>query len=304
MILNHFASGIEIFKRRSYRGQKFLTLDEANKKITDFILSGEPFMVARYGNTEMNMVFAFLSREMFHRKVDIKQYRQSVQMLYETAGFFPIDDKLAEKFAQRLLDISELIDLLGIWETYWEDYLCEQYVKNAEFTVLRNLEPYYVQEGIPWSYALRGKRVLVIHPFAESIQQQYEKRQEVWGDRQILPEFELQTIKAVQTMADQEDSRFLNWFEALDYMLEECRKRDFDIALIGCGAYGMPLAAEIKKMGKGAIHLGGALQILFGIKGHRWDEHPIISGFYNDAWIRPLEQIPQGGEKVEDACYW
>lgn len=44
-------------------------------------------------------------------------------------------------------------------------------------------------------------------------------------------------------------------------------KINFDTAIIGCGAYGMPLAAQIKNAGRQAIHLGGAVQLLFGIKG-------------------------------------
>ena len=120
-----------------------------------------------------------------------------------------------------------------------------------------------------------------------------------------MPEFDLFAIKAVQTLASQNDDRFSTWFEALDYMVEQCKNIEFDVALIGCGAYGLPLAAEIKRMGKSAIHMGGALQILFGIKGKRWDNHPQISLFYNDSWIRPMEQErPQGAERVEGSCYW
>lgn len=303
-IVNRVVDAPDCFKGRAYRGKRFLELEETNEKITEFIRSESPFMVARYGGTEMNMLLSYFNREVFHREIDVRQYEQSVQMLYETAGFFPTDEMLAEKFVKYMLDISGLVDLLGIWKNFDEKFLCEQYAKNAEFTILRNIEPYYVKEETPWSYALKGKKVLVIHPFEESICKQYARRQEIWGERLALPEFELQTIKAVQTMADQEDDRFHDWFEALTYMVEECSKREFDIALIGCGAYGMPLAAEIKRMGKGAIHLGGALQILFGIKGNRWDDHPVISQFYNDAWIRPMEQPPKGGERVEGACYW
>lgn len=304
IIVNRFTDEEVFFKCRKYCGRRFMELNETNDKIAAYICSGNPFMVSRYGNTEMQMLFADFSREAFHRGKDAKYCKEALQLLYETAGFFPMDEKLGKKFVQYMLDISKLIDLLGIWGIYWEDFLCEQYAKNAKYTMLRNLEPYYVKNGKPWSNELKGKKVLVIHPFAESIQRQYERRQEIWGERSILPEFELQTVKAVQTMADQEDSRFRDWFEALDYMVEECKRREFDIALIGCGAYGMPLAAEIKRMGKGAIHLGGALQILFGIKGNRWNKHPVISGFYNDAWIRPIEQIPKGGERVENGCYW
>ena len=88
-------------------------------------------------------------------------------------------------------------------------------------------------------------------------------------------------------------------------MQRRVQKIDFDIALVGCGAYGMPLAAHCKQMGKQAVHLAGWLQVLFGIKGTRWDNNPRVSKFYNEYWIRPSQQNrPQGVEKVENACYW
>lgn len=68
----------------------------------------------------------------------------------------------------------------------------------------------------------------------------------------------------MQTIADSRDERFSDWFEALEHMYSEAMKEDFDVAIIGCGAYGFPLAAKIKKAGKIGIHLGGAAQLLFG----------------------------------------
>ena len=122
---------------------------------------------------------------------------------------------------------------------------------------------------------------------------------------EILPEFELRTVTAVQTVAGQIDPRFKSWFDALDYMYDEAMKCDFDIALIGCGAYGFPLAAKLKKSGKMAIHMGGMLQVLFGIKGKRWDEDPIVSKYYNDSWVRPGEdEKPKSSNVVVDGCYW
>ena len=89
-------------------------------------------------------------------------------------------------------------------------------------------------------------------------------------------------------------------------MCGECEKFDFDIALLGCGAYGYPLAAHIKKMGKQAIHLGGCLQILFGLKGRRWDEEePDIVAMYNDYWHYPMaSEVPKGSGDVEGGTYW
>ncbi|MGR4383083.1 hypothetical protein K8Q47_08300 [Escherichia coli] len=103
-----------------------------------------------------------------------------------------------------------------------------------------------------------------------------------------------------------QQTEYLSWMEALDKMQTDIRTIEFDIALIGCGAYGMPLAAFIKGMGKQAIHLAGWTQILFGIKGKRWDDLPYISKYYNDAWVRPQQQSKKikGFDSIKKGCYW
>jgi hypothetical protein len=98
----------------------------------------------------------------------------------------------------------------------------------------------------------------------------------------------------------------VDWFEALKHMEDEISQLDFDIALIGCGAYGMALAAHVKRMGKQAVHLAGWTQMLFGIYGNRWlRDQPAYAKFINGYWIRPSEsEKPKGAEKVEGGCYW
>ena len=133
---------------------------------------------------------------------------------------------------------------------------------------------------------------------------QYKKRELLFANKDVLPAFELITLKAVQTIAG-EQADFETWFDALAYMEHKIDQIDFDVAIIGCGAYGFPLAAYCKKIGKKAIHLGGATQILFGIKGKRWDDLPEVNKFYNEHWVRPLpEETPQQNKKVEGGCYW
>ena len=105
--------------------------------------------------------------------------------------------------------------------------------------------------------ALKDKRVLVIQPFDSIIKKQYQKHNLIFKNNNYLLEFELFIVKAVQTIADNEDSRFADWFEALDYVYNEAMKPNFDIALIGYRAYGFPLAYSRKKVGKQVIHLGG-----------------------------------------------
>lgn len=152
---------------------------------------------------------------------------------------------------------------------------------------------------------LENKKVLVISPFTDTIKKQYEKRMLLFDDVTILPQFsELITLKAVQSIHDAvDDLPFATWFEALNYMKDEIKKVDFDVAIIGCGAYGIFLADFCKSLGKKAIHLGGATQLLFGIIGRRWETEYNIT--INEHWTRPdKNEKPKGYEKVEGGCYW
>ena len=97
------------------------------------------------------------------------------------------------------------------------------------------------------------------------------------------------------------------WFDALNRMTDDISKLDFDIAIIGAGAYGMSIGAYVKReLGKKALHLGGITQLLFGIKGRRWDARPkYTNGLYNDAWSRPLDaERPQNFMQIESGGYW
>lgn len=80
----------------------------------------------------------------------------------------------------------------------------------------------------------------------------------------------------------------------------------FDVALLGCGAYGMSLGAFIKRdLGLKAVHLGGVTQVLFGIKGGRYDSNPYYNRLYNDFWVRPNEsERPSNFLQHEGGAYW
>jgi hypothetical protein len=163
-----------------------------------------------------------------------------------------------------------------------------------------------IASGNPWSRVLAGKKVLVVHPFADTIADQYSrKRTALFANPLVLPEFELKTIKAVQSIANNK-SQFLTWFDALDHMKAQIFVTDFDIAIIGCGAYGMPLAAHCKRIGRKAVHLGGQTQLLFGLKGKRWETgHDEITSMFNEHWVYPGEHDkPKDFKVVEGGAYW
>lgn len=286
-----------------------LGIEEAQAFIRQRILSGEPFLAGRFGSIELEAVRAFYFRKQsfLTRMNAYVEYGETpwwksttLDRLSNNTGVFPRSVEMAERFSQEMLDLVEDIDLLGSWVP--GEWILRDELKNARICQLSALEPYL--SSTPWTSSLAGKRVCVIHPFAKTIEKQYENRQKLFSDESVLPAFDLVTVEAVQSIANNKTA-FRDWFEALGWMKSEALRKSFDVAVLGCGAYGLPLAARLKKAGKQAIHLGGATQILFGIRGRRWDQDPRVSKLYNDYWVRPSEaERPGGADRVEDACYW
>jgi len=68
----------------------------------------------------------------------------------------------------------------------------------------------------------------------------------------------------------------------------------------------MNLGAFIKRdLGKTALHLGGLTQILFGIRGRRWEADSKYNALYTDSWTRALpHETPSANARVENGCYW
>jgi len=269
-----------------------MTVQEGNDLILRSLFNPLPFMAARLGALEFCCISCYLSMGWWPENLKDK--------VRNNAGFFPTDDESLSNFCETMIKHIPSADLMATWLD--EENFLYEHNKNLQLSGLRCLEPYYYSN--PWSQALEGKRVLVIHPFENSIKKQYEKRSLIFGNGKILPEFRLLTIKAVQSMAGMK-TEFSTWFEALDSMRSKISEADFDIALVGAGSYGFPLAGFIKSLGKKVVHMGGALQILFGIKGVRWESHEHISTLFNEHWVRPSkEETPENHLSIENGCYW
>lgn len=297
------------------------SFDIASEKIYELLSSDKPCMVARFGSTELECLINFLSVNNPKRSLisyftgKQKEWwwnKTVMEQMQQWSGFFPSNVGALSKFCKLMLFDIKQLNLLGSWCDK-NEYMIKNMLSNVEKVALITLDPYWSSK--PWTRGLKGKKVLVIHPFADLIEQQYkENRTKLFKNPDVLPEFELHTIRAVQSLGG-EANGFNDWFEALRYMEEEMDKCDYDIALIGCGAYGFPLAAHAKRMGRKAVHLGGALQLLFGIKGKRW-ENPdygykelgrkdMYSSLFNEYWIRPDEMYkPKSAKNIEGGCYW
>jgi hypothetical protein len=285
----------------------------ASTLIYDALMSNKPCMISRFGGFELATTVNYLGVRKGKTKylkyiqgnvIDWWWNKSLINSMHINAGFFPAREDKIEQFCELMLQEILEVDILGSWLP--DERLFEKQLHNCFKINFELLNPYF--SIVPWTKALEGKKVLVVHPFANTIETQYKKRKLLFADN-LLPEFELQTIQAVQSIAGN-PTEFNDWFEALDYMKGEIDKCDYDICLIGCGAYGFPLAAHVKRMGKKSVQLGGSLQLLFGISGKRWEDANYnktynYSRLINEHWVKPVDvEKPLGAAAVEGACYW
>lgn len=269
--------------------------------VRSLVTRSSPGFVARIGGMELDCLMFYIA----HRRRGLRRpYPAAIRRsMRNNTGFFPERNDALDAFCRAYLDAIAQVDVMGVWFNIGEDRVVREYCPGAELVPLRSIEPYYLDD--PWSIELRDRKVLVIHPFTDTIGEQYcTRRAELFDDPGVLPPFELHLIKAVQSAAG-ETPPFESWFAALDSMKAAMDAVDYEVCIVGAGAYGLPLGAHAKRSGKLAIHMGGATQILFGIKGRRWDDHEVISGLYRDSWVRPRPtEVPRDALDVEDGCYW
>lgn len=289
--------------------------DEASKLIYKALVSSKPCMIARFGSTELSCLSNYLG--VHNQKNQYFSYVQGktnswwwekniLNQMQKWSGFFPPTVEKIEQFCELMLADMNEVDILGSWLSEEKDF--DKQIGKAQKVRLVYLEPFWAT--MPWTKALEGKKVLVIHPFNETIEQQYPKRNLIFPDG-LLPQFELKTIQAVQSLGGINEN-YKDWFEALDSMKKQIDETDFDICIIGAGAYGFPLAAHVKRLGKKAFHLGGSSQLLFGIKGKRWESTDYgkalnlnYPSLFNEHWVKPSSgEKPKTSDQVEDNCYW
>lgn len=293
-------------KKKKYCYRRKVNNSDACNLLYELIKSGQPIAAGRMGLSELAVM------RMYEFKIK-RKYEKVINQLYLWSGFFPNDQKQGYYFLEIMKNSLSEMDVLVPFYQLYENYFINKYTsKNLIVSEDTNLF-YMFHEKTPWTAALKGKKVLVISPFSLSVEHQYKNREMLFRGTDILPEFQLLTYQSLLTIGDLKDDRFTTWFEALEFMKNEILDMDFDIALLGCGAYGFPLAAEIKKAGKQAVHMGGVLQLLFGIMGKRWDgtrnggEVKImecVADYYNEYWTYPLEEKPKDAEKIEYGPYW
>jgi hypothetical protein len=282
-----------------------------NNSLQALIKEGIPFAAGKIGAGEGRALVNYLNYTL--NEISPVQWNAHPHMeLYEIAGVFPPSPEMFDRFCELYLNYIKDIDLIEAWQHPLEEFLITHTCPSAIRCAARSIEPWH--HDTPWTASLRDKKILAISPFGDTIEKQTQPnrhyysreaaRKRIWPRKNILWECDVSVLK-VPFCASVQPSAFASWDQGLKIISDEISKLDFDVALIGAGAWSLPLAVFCKKIGKIGIHTGGGTQLFFGIKGRRWDNHPLISPHYNPNWTRPLEhETPPLKDIVEEGCYW
>ena len=281
---------------------------EENAKFLCYLFkSKKPFLIGRNGTIELEVVSKYLT--------DVKITDSMKDKLELHAGIFPQD--CIVNWCSDYIDALKNADVMAEgWYTplkHIEKIIMDKFNEERFKILLRNLEPYYTKPELRWTQYLADKRVAIINSFAETCETQTYISKAIWKEdaESLLPSsttwIPINTYYSPKLAQGKANWPYdiKNYKKAIAYIIAKVMLAKVDVAIIGCGGLGMILGSELKKRGLQVIVMGGATQILFGIKGKRWENHEIISKFFNDAWINPESScIPNGFKQIENGCYW
>lgn len=282
--------------------EKLLSVSETNEYIFNIIIKNKNSLIGRFGGIEGKIVIEIIMNNNYYIS-DEDRFKAK-----NNAGIGDPTNRNLKKFAVEYLNAATKVDLLGMMSSP-QSTLLAKFSDNDKYCHLNFFNLFYtlncpdpISSNLIWTNALKGKKVLVIHPFSDTIESQYSKRSAIKTISEILPEFDLLTLKPPMTT---EEKNKCSWLNELQETKNKILSIDFDIAIIGAGAYGLPLGAFVKDMGKTAIQIGGITQILFGIIGKRWEDRPHMQELIGNGWVRPSKgEVPDNASKVEGGCYW
>lgn len=156
----------------------------------EIISQDQPLMIARFGSVELGAFVNYL--QVVGKLKDSENYSLIKYLkdecfpnwysiatrtsLSRQAGFFPCTNEMLTNWGKMVLNDINDLDVLLTWlggEKYIKSYLngCEKIYNSYIYF------PFLFAN--PWTTVLENKKVLVISPFAETIESQYEKRKKI-----------------------------------------------------------------------------------------------------------------------------
>ena len=286
-------------KHKELRKRRPATMEDIRQKL----IEKKPFLAGKIGGAEL-LALEYGDHRLKFEIPTAWSWRRPASRLHNNAGFFPIEKSAFYDWSNGMKHAISSTDFLCAWQT-------DPFLKMYENALVHSLAP----ESCEISISMLGRHILpyilssrwlVVSPFVKTMQKQLPRMKQINdpdGNWDIAWDHLEKTCQFLRCpfQSHLEPSPYASWDDGLEKLTREVSLKDFDLALIGAGAWSLPLGSRIKQMGKSAIHLGGEMQLIFGIKGKRWENYNI----YNSAWVEASPQeVPKNNNRVEDGCYW
>jgi len=300
------------------------TLSSINDEIIKRFDKGDPFTVIRMGNMEGYFLDCFNKNETplneFFYWISLTSGVYPTDMNYLTNTWAPINYR-----AMLNADMLGFVDISGNVKANknFNDRYCKDKFTFYGVDDILALDPgYLINKGIvdvecpnPWTKKLQGKKVLVVSNFVETINKQWNKRKEIWGDKvEDIAGYDLVGVVRSPFHPQMDDRVYPNtnnWHETLEAMKKEIDTYDYDVLLVSAAAWAPALANHAKNKGKIGITLCGVLQLHYGIIGARWagnnTSYVEWPKMFTDAWQWPEENdLPRNKDLFNrfERAYW
>lgn len=292
--------------RKKYFRRHILSGEKSSILLDEVFNDSKPFFAGRLGNAELIILSEI---EAFNTGLIDEISVKSHSLLTETTGFF-FSNKInrfneLKEFYELYINSLNQLDLLFTFDFGMEPYFANKYLSSKSIIAESSgLEPYLFD--INWGKSLINKKILIVHPFKNSIEYQINsnKYNRLFKNGFNIPKNNIILYKTYQTIGGNNTS-FDSWTQILEKMYSDISSIDYDIVFISAGSYGLPLGFKLFQDNKVVIHVGGALQNYFGIKGSRWKSNKLFSSIINEHWIEPLkEDYPSNFNDVSYKAYW
>lgn len=284
------------------------------------LAQGQPFIIPRVAGIENNVAVAFAEDLRNMAKYTSDQLAQMQKTMKSNAGVSLPTPQIVQQYARDYIRAFANCELYTGWEIQGNVYAG---IAESQ-TVLRkalghqrqmiwanalNIFNYIFSE--PWTQSLKGKRLLIVSAFAETMEKQVRggNMRKAYDGVDLFPDCTFTFIKPPMGMADSHVQDYVTEMALFRKRLDKLRDK-YDVALVSCGGIGNAVCDYIfTAHKKSAVYVGGVLAMYFGILGKRWEDEraDIVKMFVNgnDAWTRPADhERPNGFLKVENGAYW
>lgn len=275
-----------------------------NLYIKEVIQQNKPFFIGRIAGCELKVAYCFQHGNLLDIVDELKE-------LENNAGIYTKDNESLKKYTIKLIESYDHCTIIAEWEQTGKVFTytgsAQEFIRKRTLNIPKinalSLEPYYFKDN--WMSALKGKKILIIHPFSKTFSNKITNIKNIFPNQSWFEDCKIQFVEPPLTLAGNHQNT--DWQEHFEIFIKKIEiELDFEIALVAAGGYGMLISDYIfKEMHKSVMYIGGALQLFFGVIGKRWFDNKEILKLVNDDWSRPNKNDkPNNFIKVEKGCYW